>query len=96
MDYKALVLEGAPEEVEARKAHYESKKFLCDLTAVAEEDPEERIFTTGNVIDAGRITGTTTENYDAIAAAAAAAAAAISTGKEASRLNFISYTNYTG
>ena len=97
VDYKALVLEGAPTEEEALKAHYEAHKYLCDLTTVEEEDLEEMIYTTVNVIDSGRITGTVIENYDAIAEAVAALAASIVKGEAAAeQVMKIPYPTYGG
>ena len=57
---------------EAIKAHYESNKFLCDLTAVEEADVEIMIWNTKNVIASGRISGTVIEDQDTIAGAIAA------------------------
>lgn len=94
VDYKALVLEGAPTEADARKAHFESNKFLCDLTAVEEADLDEMIFTTLNVIDTGRITGTALEDYDGIAEAVAKAASAICKGKTTDQTTLIPYTTH--
>lgn len=96
-DYKAYVLENAPEDAEALKAHYEANKYLVDLTTVSEEDLEVMIYTTVNVIDSGRITGTAMEDYDAIAEAAAEACAALVTGKGVEKAIIdVSYTTYTG
>ena len=96
VDYKALVLKDAPAEAEARKAHFEAKKYLCDLTAVEEDDLAVMIYTTANVVDAGRITGTAMEDYDGIAVAAAAAAAALLTGETVELTQKIPYTTYGG
>ena len=95
-DYKALVLKDAPTGEEARKAHFEANKYLCDLTVVEEEVLDEMIFTTVNVVDAGRISGTVMEDYDAVAEAAAAATAALLTGKTAEQTQLIPYTTYGG
>lgn len=94
VDYKALVLEGAPADEEARKAHFESNKFLCDLTTVEKDDLDEMIFTTLNVIDTGRITGTALADYDGIAEAVAKAAAAICKGKTTEQTTLIPYTTH--
>jgi len=96
VDYKALALEGAPSEEEARKAHLESKKFLCDLTTVEAEDLDEMIFTTINVIGTGRISGTAMEDYDGIAEAAAKACAAVVKGEKTDAVIKVSYTTYAG
>lgn len=96
-DYKAYVLEGAPQEEAARKAHFEANKYLVDLSAVDEEDMKEMIYTTTNVIGDGRIAGTAMEDYDAIAVAAAEACAALATGKPVgTTVVDIAYTTYTG
>ena len=94
VDYKTLVLKDAPAEGEARLAHFEDKKFLCDLTTVAAEDLEEIIYTTVNVVDSGRITRTAMEDYDAVSEAAAAAVAALLTGKTTEQTQLIPYTIY--
>lgn len=96
-DYKAYVLESAPAGEKELKAHYEDNKYLVDLTTVEKEDLDAMIYTTANVIDAGRIAGTAMEDYDAIAVAAAEACAALITGKgvEKSVID-VSYTTYTG
>lgn len=97
VDYKAYVLENAPEDAEALKAHYEANKFLVDLTTVKEEDLAAMIYTTVNVIDSGRITGTVMEDYDAIAVAAAEACAALVTGKGVEKAVIeVPYTAYAG
>ena len=82
-DYKGYVLAGAPGEAEARKAYLESNKYLVDLTTVAEDDLDKMIYTTINVIDSGRISGTVIEDHDSIAEAAAAACAALVRGEAA-------------
>lgn len=51
--------------------YYEEHKYLVDLTVVSESDLDEMVYTTINVIDAGRIAGTATEDRDAIANAVA-------------------------
>lgn len=97
VDYKSYVLEKAPEDAEARKNHFEYAKHLCDLTAVKEEDLAEMIFTTINVIDTGRLTGTVLEDHDALAGAAAAAVAAIVKGEAvAEAVIKVPYTVYGG
>lgn len=96
VDYKALVLEGAPAEGEARAEHLENNKFLCDLTTVEAEDLDEMIFTTINVIGTGRITGTAMEDYDGIAEAAAKACAAIVKNGTVESIIKVSYTAFAG
>lgn len=95
-DYRALILEGAPAEVEARAEHLEKNKLLCDLTTVKEEDLANMIFTTLNVIDTGHISGTVIEDDDAIAVTAASAVASILKG-EAPQENVyaIPYSTYS-
>ena len=51
--------------------YYEKYKYLVDLTVVNESDLEEMIYTTRNVIDSGRISGTALEDIDSIALAVA-------------------------
>lgn len=94
VDFKAYVLDGAPEG-DARKAHLENNKFLCDLTTVEADDLDKMIFTTINVVDSGRITGTVMEDYDGIAGAAAAACAALLKGESFEAWNPVPYTAYT-
>lgn len=60
VDYKSRVVAMGAE-------NYEANRFLVDLTNVKEEDLKEMIYTTINVIDAGRIAGTATEDRDSIA-----------------------------
>ena len=48
--------------------YYENNKNLVDLTNVNESDLDEMIYTTVNVIDAGRLSGTATADADGIAA----------------------------
>ena len=70
-DYKDSVLAGKPADSKDLAKYLEAKKFLVDLTNVAEEDLDDMIYTTTNVIDAGRIAGTATEDKDSIALAVA-------------------------
>lgn len=70
-DYKALVLNGRPENPDDYKAYYEANKFLVDLTAAKEEDLDAMIYTTINVIDSGRISGTVIVDNDSVTAAVA-------------------------
>ena len=60
VDYKSRVVSMGAE-------NYEANKFLVDLTTVKAEDIDAMIYTTINVIDAGRIAGTATEDRDSIA-----------------------------
>ncbi len=76
MDYKAYV-------VEQGKDNYEANKYLVDLTTVSEEDLEAMIYTTRNVISAGRLAGTVIADDDAIAGAAAKIVANMIKGKDA-------------
>ncbi len=64
VDYKAYVAEQG-------KDHYEENKYLVDLTVVEEKDLDQMIYTTRNVIEAGRLAGTVIADDDAIAGAAA-------------------------
>lgn len=60
VDYKSRVVSMGAE-------NYEANKYLVDLTTVKAEDIDAMIYTTINVIDAGRIAGTATEDRDSIA-----------------------------
>ena len=64
VDYKDYV-------VEQGKEHYEENKYLVDLTVVEEKDLDQMIYTTRNVIEAGRLGGTVLQDDDAIACAVA-------------------------
>ena len=75
VDYKAYV-------VEQGKDKYEENKYLVDLTTVSEEDLEAMIYTTRNVISAGRLAGTVIADDDAIAGAAAKIVANLIKGKD--------------
>ena len=63
-------------------SYYESKKFIVDLTAVNESDIDAMIYTTINVVDAGRIAGTVLEDNDSIALAVAGVVSNICKGKD--------------
>ena len=78
VDYKAMV-------VSMGKDKYEENKYLVDLTSVKEEDLEAMIYTTINVIDAGRIAGTATEDRDSIALAVAQIVRNICKGNDATK-----------
>ena len=65
------------------QSYYESKKNLVDLTAVNESDLKNMIYTTVNVIDAGRIGGTVTEDRDTIALTVAAVIRNFAKGNDA-------------
>lgn len=80
-DYKASVLAGKPESAEAIKAYFEENRYLVDLTAVKEEDLDEMVYNTMNVIDAGRILNTVMEDHDALAEQAAALMASLLKGE---------------
>lgn len=85
VDYKTYVLEDKPEgtrEDEAVMEYYESVKYIVDLTAVEDDELDEMIYNTSNVIDTSRLTGTAIEDYDAVAAAVAAMTANLITGAE--------------
>ena len=60
VDYKDRVVKMGADK-------YEANKYLVDLTTVKAEDIDAMIYTTINVIDAGRIAGTATEDRDSIA-----------------------------
>ena len=94
-DYKAYVLDTLPEGGDTA-AHYEANKFLVDLTTVEAEDMDKMIYTTMNVVESGRISGTVLEDYDAIAEAAAAACAAIIKNKSTETVKLVPYTIYAG
>ncbi len=64
MDYKAYMVEQGADK-------YEENKYLVDLTVVSEEDLAEMIYTTRNVVGAGRLAGTVVSDDDAIAGAVA-------------------------
>ena len=53
------------------REYYESNKFIVDLTSVNESDLEAMIYTTINVIDAGRLAGTVISDNDSISLAVA-------------------------
>ena len=95
IDYKAYVLDTLPEGGDTA-AHYEVNKFLVDLTTVEAEDMDKMIYTTMNVVESGRISGTVLEDYDAIAEAAAAACAAIIKNKSTETVKLVPYTIYAG
>ena len=63
--------------------HYFNNRFLCELTAVNESDLDEMIYTTINVIDAGRISGTVIEDRDAISLAVATVVSNFAKGNNA-------------
>ena len=94
-DYKAYVLDTLPEGGDTA-THYEANKFLVDLTTVEAVDMDKMIYTTINVVDSGRISGTVMEDYDGIAEAAAAACSAIIKNKSTDAVKLIPYTIYAG
>ena len=97
-DFKEFVigsLEHANELI-TRESILEGNKYLCDLTTVKEEDWAEMIFTTINVVDTGRITGTVIEDYDAMAESVAALAVQMLKGQNpGSTVTLIPYATYT-
>jgi hypothetical protein len=54
-------------KLEDLMAYYEANKYLVDLTAVNESELGEMVYTTANVIGAGRIAGSAVEDKDNIA-----------------------------
>ena len=64
VDYKAYV-------VKQGEDNYEANKYLVDLTNVDEDEIDEMIYTTRNVIGTGRLAGTVVADGDAIAGAVA-------------------------
>lgn len=100
-DYKAYVLADRPagdRKDEAVRAYYQQMQYLVDLTTVADEDLEEMVYNTYNVIGEGRIAGTAVEDNDAIAASLAQITCDIIEGQQTSgeRQVRIPYTTYTG
>lgn len=91
-DYKAYVMQSLPDDATARKEHLESVRQLVDMTTIEQKDWEKWekkeengvdlfIFNTLNQVSAGKLGGTTVENYDALAIAVAEAAANMIKGK---------------
>ena len=70
-------------QLEELMQYYEDNKYFVDLTAVDESDLSEMIYTTINVIDAGRIAGTATEDRDSLAMAVAAVVRNLAKGNAA-------------
>ncbi len=64
VDYKAYV-------VKQGKDNYEANKYLVNLTTVKEDELEEMIYTTRNVVGTGRLAGTVVADGDAISGAVA-------------------------
>lgn len=108
-DYKGYVMKDAPTEVEAlekyikeNKEYFESNRFLVDITAVKAKDIGAMIYTTSNIIDDGRISGTAMADYDAISENVAKLTANLMKGNDAAkgieglenRTLKISYTDY--
>ena len=58
-------------KLEALKAYYEANKYLVDLTTVNESDLAQMIYTTVNVVDSGRMSGTVVADNDQLAACVA-------------------------
>ena len=69
-------------KLEALQTYYEQNAFLVDLTAVNESDLAEMIYTTINVIDSGRITGTVISDNDTIAVSVAKITKNLITGND--------------
>ena len=63
--------------------YYADNQYLVDLTVVNESDLAEMVYTTVNVIDAGRIAGTATEDRDTIAMAVASVVRNLAKGNAA-------------
>ncbi len=105
-DYKAKVLAGKPEgalDSESVQKYFAEQKALADLTTVEVDKDLEKmqsqmdvlVYNTRNVIDAGRITGSAVEDYDAVAAAVAKAVVSLLKGKAPEqKTQSISYTTY--
>jgi ApbE superfamily uncharacterized protein (UPF0280 family) len=70
-------------KLEELNEYYESMKNLVDFTAVEESDICEMVYTTSNVIDSGRISGTAIEDNDALANAIASIAKNFIKGNDA-------------
>lgn len=100
-DYKAYVLADRPageRKDDAVQAYYKQMQYLVDLSTVEDDDLEEMVYNTYNVIGSGRIAGTAVEDDDAIAAALAQITCGILEGAqmESDRQVWIPYTTYTG
>ena len=100
-DYKAHVLKDRPagdRKDAAVRAYYEQMQYLVDLTNVKDEELEELVYNTYNVIGDGRIAGTAVEDNDAIAAALAQITRNILEGAESGGDHQVQipYTIYTG
>ena len=104
-DYKAYVMKDMPADAAGRKAYLESNRLFVDMTSLEQKDweawekkePDNQVdtmvFTTLNQISAGRLSGTTMENYDRLATQAAAIAANLIQGKTVSqRIVKLEYT----
>jgi len=68
--------------IEELQEYYEKNAYLVDLTTVNESDLAEMIYTTINVIDAGRIAGTVISDNDTIAVSVAKIAKNLIKGNE--------------
>lgn len=91
-DYKAYVMQDLPADTDARKEYLENIRYFVDMTTIEQkewtkwENKEENqvdsmIFNTLNQVSAGKISGTTVENYDALAIAVTEAVANMIQGK---------------
>lgn len=73
-DYKALVLADRPDgahEDEHVQEYYKSMQYIVDLRNVEEDALDVMLYSTGDIIGDGRLTGAVVEDYDAISVAAA-------------------------
>jgi hypothetical protein len=105
-DYKAYVLKALPSDKAERKEYLLSMALVADMTALKDEEWKNReageknqvddmVFNTLNQIDAGRLSGTAMDDYDAIAAAAAKLLAKLVKGKTIDKaIEAIPYTVY--
>ena len=59
------------QKLEELKAHYAANRYLVDLTTVKESELSQMVYTTVNVIDSGRISGTVLADNDRISACVA-------------------------
>lgn len=105
-DYKAKVLAAKPEgalDSDAVQKYFAEQKALADLTTVEvdedlqkmQEQMDVLVYNTRNVIDAGRITGSAVEDYDAVAEAVAKTTVLLLKGKAPEqKTQSILYTTY--
>ena len=92
-DYKAYVMKDMPEGEASRKVYLESVMQLVDMTTIEKkewkkwENSEENavdsmIFNTLNQVSSGKLSGTTVEDFDAMAESAAAVVAKLIKGDQ--------------